>query len=56
MIKAGYQPESMIEVMEILAEASGGKSRDEFMSSHPSPDNRIGRIKEHIEKYKKEMR
>lgn len=56
MIKAGYQPESMIEVMEILAKASGGKSRDEFMSSHPSPDNRIGRIKEHIEKYKKEMR
>jgi predicted Zn-dependent protease len=56
MLKAGYNAESMIEVMEILAEASGGRSRDEFMSSHPSPDNRIGRIKEHIEKYKKEMR
>lgn len=55
MLKAGYNAESMIEVMEILAEASGGRSRDEFMSSHPSPDNRIGRIKEHIEKYKKEM-
>jgi hypothetical protein len=26
------------------------------MSSHPSPDNRIGRIKAHIEKYKKELR
>ena len=56
MLKAGYNAESMIEVMEILAEASGGRSRDEYMSSHPSPDNRIGRIKEHIEKYKKEMR
>lgn len=52
MIKSGYDPEAMIEVMEILAQASGGKSRDEFMSSHPSPENRIGKIKEHIAKYK----
>jgi beta-barrel assembly-enhancing protease len=53
MIQSGYNPESMIEVMEILAEAGGGKSRDEFMSTHPSPENRIARIKENIIKYQK---
>ncbi|MER0438370.1 M48 family metalloprotease [Emticicia sp. W12TSBA100-4] len=53
LIKAGYNPNAMIEVMEILAEASGGQQRDEFMSSHPSPENRIAKIKEHIAKYSK---
>lgn len=52
MVRAGYNPNAMIEVMEILAEASGGgQNRDEFMSSHPSPANRIAKIKEHIAKY-----
>lgn len=52
MVNAGYNPNAMIEVMEVLAEASGGgKERDEFMSSHPSPSNRIAKIKEHIAKY-----
>jgi beta-barrel assembly-enhancing protease len=53
MVQAGYDPEAMIEVMEILAEASGGAQRDEFNSSHPSPVNRISEIKKHIEKYTK---
>ena len=53
MIHAGYNAASMIEVMEILAEASGGgEERDEFMSTHPSPANRVAKIKEHIVKYK----
>jgi beta-barrel assembly-enhancing protease len=52
MIKAGYDPQAMIEVMEILAEAGGGKERDEFMSTHPSPANRIERIKEAIKRHK----
>lgn len=51
LIKAGYNPNAMIEVMEILAEAGSGQQRDEFMSSHPSPENRIAKIKEHIAKY-----
>ncbi len=51
MLKSGYNPNAMIEVMEILAEAGGGQKRDEFMSSHPSPENRIAKIKEHIAKY-----
>lgn len=52
MINSGYNPYAMIEVMEILAQAGGGEmNRDEFMSTHPSPANRIGKIKEHITKY-----
>lgn len=55
MIESGYDPNAMIEVMEILAEASGGDmNRDEFMSTHPSPANRISKIKEHIERYSRQ--
>jgi predicted Zn-dependent protease len=50
MKAAGYKPEQMIQVMEILAEASGGKKQSEFSSSHPSPENRIIKIKEEIAK------
>jgi predicted Zn-dependent protease len=52
MHESGYKPESMIKVMEILAEASGGSRQNEFMSSHPSPENRIAKIKEEIAKLK----
>ncbi len=52
MSEAGYDPRSMIRVMEILAESSGGGQRQpEFLSTHPNPENRIGRIKEAIQKY-----
>jgi predicted Zn-dependent protease len=51
MTEAGYDPRSMIRVMEILAEAGGGSKRQpEFFSTHPNPDNRIARIKEAINK------
>ncbi len=53
MIQAGYKPEAMIEVMRILKEASGGGNQPEFMSTHPSADNRIEKLKEVITKYKK---
>lgn len=52
MLESGYDPASLIHVMEILEEASGGQSPPEFQSTHPSPANRIERIKEAIEKYK----
>jgi predicted Zn-dependent protease len=48
MHQAGYKPESMIRVMEVLAASGGGKRQNEFMSSHPSPENRIAKIKEAI--------
>ncbi|MCA9284311.1 MAG: M48 family metalloprotease [Phycisphaerales bacterium] len=41
---AGYDPRSMIRVMEILAEASQGQAPPEFFSTHPNPENRIARI------------
>ncbi|NOT37491.1 MAG: M48 family metallopeptidase [Saprospiraceae bacterium] len=52
MLESGYQPEELIGVMEILKEASGGGNRDEFSSSHPSPENRVEKIKEAIEFYR----
>lgn len=51
LIDAEYKPDAMIEVMTILKDASGGSTRPEFMSTHPSPDNRIEKIKEYIKEY-----
>jgi predicted Zn-dependent protease len=48
--EAGYDPRAMITVMEILEKASGGSRQPEFASTHPSPANRIQRIKEQLEK------
>ncbi|WP_455170171.1 M48 family metalloprotease [Aegicerativicinus sediminis] len=55
MMKAGYNPEQMIQVMEILKRAAGPNRVPEFQSTHPDPDNRIERIKESIEKYRKTL-
>ena len=52
MVESGYNPEALIGVMQILEQASGGSNQPEFMSTHPSPDNRVARIKAAIEKYK----
>ncbi|TPE42535.1 M48 family metalloprotease [Pontibacter mangrovi] len=47
---AGYDPRSMIRVMEILEEASGGSSRGpDFLQTHPNPGNRIAKIEAAIE-------
>ena len=41
MANAGYQPEQMLVVMDILEQASGGAGAGpEFMSTHPKPANR----------------
>ena len=39
----------MIRVMEILKEASGGRSGPEWASTHPDPGNRIEHIKQLIQ-------
>lgn len=52
MIRAGYNPEEMIGVMEILKNAAGPNRVPEFQSTHPDPENRIEKIKESIKKYK----
>lgn len=54
MTQAGYDPEALITVMEILEKASGGQQQPEFMSTHPSPENRVQKIREAIAKYKKQ--
>jgi len=51
MLKAGYNPEEMIGVMEILKAAAGPNRIPEFQSTHPDPDNRIEKIRAAIEKY-----
>ncbi len=52
MSEAGYEPEALIRVMEVLAESSGGSGgQPEFFSTHPNPDNRIEKIREAIAKF-----
>ena len=53
MVDAGYQPKEMIGVMKILKEAAGPNRQPEFFSTHPSPENRVEKIQEAIEKYSK---
>jgi predicted Zn-dependent protease len=50
MAEAGYDPRSMVTVMQILAEAGGGQRPPEFFSTHPNPDNRIQLIQQEIQK------
>ncbi|MEQ8677813.1 MAG: M48 family metalloprotease [Aggregatilineales bacterium] len=49
MLDAGYDPQGMVEVMQVLAEASSGARQPEFFSSHPNPDNRISEIQDRID-------
>jgi predicted Zn-dependent protease len=52
MLQAGYQPESMIAVMEVLKQAAGPNRPSEFQSTHPDPDHRIAEIKKMLERYR----
>jgi predicted Zn-dependent protease len=47
---AGYDPRSMIGVMEVLDRASQGQAPPEFFSTHPKPANRVKYIEEVIDK------
>lgn len=49
MNDAGYNPEEMIRVMEVLASSSEGNRPPEFFSTHPNPENRIARIQQAIQ-------
>ena len=53
MIDAGYNPESLIGVMQILKAAAGPNRIPEFQSTHPDPENRIAKIKLAIRKYRR---
>ncbi|WP_103071686.1 M48 family metalloprotease [Aquimarina sediminis] len=54
MINSGYNPEEMIGVMKVLKAAAGPNRTPEFQSTHPDPENRIEKIKEAIQEYKKQ--
>lgn len=55
MMQANYNPEEMIVVMEVLKAAAGPNRVPEFQSTHPDPENRIEKIREAIEEYKKTL-
>ena len=48
MGKAGYDPNSAVAFWQRMAAASGGEKPPEFMSTHPSDETRIKKIKEHL--------
>lgn len=41
MVAAGYDPQGMVQVLEILRDASGGAAPPEILSTHPDPGRRI---------------
>jgi beta-barrel assembly-enhancing protease len=51
MIEAGYDPASLIGVMEILKQAAGPNRTPEFQSSHPDPENRKEAIEAAIQEW-----
>lgn len=48
MVQSGYNPTSMLRVMEVLRDAAKGPRQPEFMSSHPDPGNRLQKIEDAI--------
>ena len=48
MAQAGYDPRAMIGVMQVLADANKGQRQPEFMATHPHPEARLQKIKEHL--------
>jgi len=53
MVNAGYQPEGLIKVMEVLKAKGGSGGGPEFLQTHPDPGNRVEHIKAVIESVRK---
>ena len=49
MNEAGYNPEDMVGMMRLLESLQTGQEPPEFLSSHPSPANRVAQIQEDIQ-------
>jgi beta-barrel assembly-enhancing protease len=49
MNDAGYSPQEMVNVMQILQSLSQGQNPPEFLSTHPDPGNRIVAIQQNIQ-------
>ncbi|MBX7211982.1 MAG: M48 family metalloprotease [Verrucomicrobiaceae bacterium] len=54
LIEAGYDPEAMIGVMQILKDHAGGGGQPQILSTHPDPGNRQEHIREVIAKIRGE--
>ena len=52
-LKAGYNPEGMIQVFEMFRKMKGSGGNVEFLSTHPDDKNRISALTKKIEDYKK---
>jgi predicted Zn-dependent protease len=50
MTNEGYQPEAIVETMEILQRKAGGRGALDFFSTHPSPGNRREYLAEQIDR------
>jgi predicted Zn-dependent protease len=48
MVKAGYDPRGMVETMQMLQDQQKVQPI-EFLTTHPSPENRIGYLTEKIQ-------
>lgn len=48
MREAGYNPQGLLELMQILGSAKQGGASPEFFSTHPNPENRFQRLKDLI--------
>ena len=49
MNDTGYNPQDMIQVMQVLASSRQGQAPPEFFSTHPNPESRVTRIQEAIQ-------
>jgi beta-barrel assembly-enhancing protease len=49
MNDSGYDPNEMVQVMQVLASSRTGNEPPEFFSTHPNPENRIQRIQQAIQ-------
>ena len=48
--QAGYDPKAMLEVLQILKEASAGPRPPEILSTHPLPETRIHELEDYLAK------
>lgn len=48
MAKAGFEPAASIKLWENMSEASGDKRQAEFLSTHPSPESRIKKLRQNM--------
>ncbi|MCE5317092.1 MAG: M48 family metallopeptidase [Parachlamydia sp.] len=51
MQQAGFDPNAMIQVMEVLKSVGGGKSVPQIYQTHPDPDKRIRDIKAYLQEH-----